>query len=69
MATTPSRAGEKARKVHSLLASYYNVDDGSENPSPTNSRCTEFDWRRGMCVAASYLGAGSDPRFASPCAG
>ncbi|KFM26431.1 Vacuolar protein sorting-associated protein 51-like protein [Auxenochlorella protothecoides] len=35
MATTPSRAEEKARKVHSLLASYYNVEDGSENPSST----------------------------------
>ncbi|KAL6774175.1 hypothetical protein ACKKBG_A24035 [Auxenochlorella protothecoides x Auxenochlorella symbiontica] len=41
MATTPSRAEEKARKVHSLLASYYNVEDGSENPSSTKSRLGE----------------------------
>lgn len=30
MATTPVRAEEKARKVRSLLASYYNVEDGAD---------------------------------------
>lgn len=64
MATTPSRAEEKARKVHSLLASYYNVEDGSENPSSTKSRRADVGRRRVKSRLLLSRPLGPQPRYA-----